>query len=106
MTQQWKYSTLIFLGLVALTPASAIAESESQPLNPEVAPLENPRLMAPTVPQVTEAELRAACSAKRYDLLPIPFSDVSSTDWAFEAVMNLYYCIGLPPSFNPQRSDS
>jgi hypothetical protein len=51
--------------------------------------------------QLTEAQVRAACAARRYDLLPIPFSDVSPTDWAFEAVMNLYYCIGLPPQ---QRS--
>jgi hypothetical protein len=47
--------------------------------------------------QLSEEQIRAACAAKRYDLLPIPFSDVSPTDWAFEAVMNLYYCIGLPP---------
>jgi hypothetical protein len=47
--------------------------------------------------QLTEEQIRAACVARRYDLLPIPFSDVSPTDWAFEAVMNLYYCIGLPP---------
>ncbi|MGL5081891.1 MAG: hypothetical protein ACRC8A_10440 [Microcoleaceae cyanobacterium] len=48
--------------------------------------------------QLTEAELRAACRERRYDLLPIPFADVLPTDWAFEAVMNLYYCIGLPPT--------
>ena len=54
--------------------------------------------------QLSEEQVRAACAARRYDLLPIPFSDVSPTDWAYEAVMNLYYCIGLPPQVNSNSS--
>ncbi len=53
---------------------------------------------------LSEEQIRQACVARRYDLLPIPFSDVSPTDWAFEAVMNLYYCIGLSPQFNSHSS--
>jgi hypothetical protein len=55
--------------------------------------------------QVTEADIRTACAADRADTLPIPFTDISPQDWAFKAVMNLYYCIGLPKEISRLSDD-
>jgi hypothetical protein len=89
----------IFAWIIAIGVVTAPFPLQAQP--PENSSLEvNDETLFPSphsTVQLTEAQVRAACAARRYDLLPIPFSDVSPTDWAFEAVMNLYYCIGLPP---------
>ncbi|MGF1493201.1 MAG: hypothetical protein ACFBSC_12265 [Microcoleaceae cyanobacterium] len=109
-----QYLRFAFLGLLlsaTLTPfpaqARTIVQFPEDSTTPEPSQVPNPVQPSQSVPvapnaqpQLTEAELRAACSAKRYDLLPIPYSDVSPSHWAFEAVMNLYYCIGLPPEFD------
>lgn len=42
-----------------------------------------------------------ACLQDRADTLPIPFTDVSPNDWAFKAVMNLYYCGPIGPNTPP-----
>lgn len=43
---------------------------------------------APTARQVLEA-----CQAGRApELLPNPYTDVSPSDWAYTAVINMYYC--------------
>ena len=41
---------------------------------------------------VTQDQLADACIQNRAETLPIPFSDVSPKDWAFKAVMTMYYC--------------
>lgn len=51
----------------------------------------------PTTDQVLNA-----CVQDRADTLPIPFTDVSPTDWAFKAVMNLYYCGAIGPNTPPE----
>ena len=85
--------------LLAIAVIRTCDPLNAQPLTPPKVEV-NDETSYPTptsTAQLTEEQIRAACAARRYDLLPIPFSDVSPTDWAFEAVMNLYYCIGLPP---------
>ena len=42
--------------------------------------------------QPTRTEIANACIQNRAETLPIPFSDVSPNDWAFKAVMTMYYC--------------
>jgi hypothetical protein len=44
-----------------------------------------------------------ACSQDRADTLPIPYSDVSPTDWAFKAVMSMYYCGAYRGSIPPEQ---
>ncbi|MGB3535712.1 MAG: hypothetical protein WBA13_19620 [Microcoleaceae cyanobacterium] len=90
----------IFAGLLIIGVMTTPEVLNAQPLNTPSVEVNNDTEVAPTpnsTVQLSFEQIRAACAARRYDLLPIPFSDVSPTDWAFEAVMNLYYCIGLPP---------
>ncbi|MGB3401334.1 MAG: hypothetical protein WBA77_01440 [Microcoleaceae cyanobacterium] len=89
----------ILTGLLAIAAIATPGSLNAQPLTPPVLEVdEDTSYPIPnSTAQLSEEQIRAACAARRYDLLPIPFSDVSPTDWAFEAVMNLYYCIGLPP---------
>ncbi|MEB3884131.1 hypothetical protein [Lyngbya sp. CCY1209] len=92
---------LIFLTLFILNP---IAPAFSRPFGNQGETGDRTQNTQNAIAQIDEETLRAACSGKRFDLLPIPFSDVSPDHWAFEAVMNLYYCIGLPPKFQADRS--
>ena len=55
---------------------------------------QQPTPVSPTITQtpVTQDQLADACIQNRAETLPIPFSDVSPKDWAFKAVMTMYYC--------------
>lgn len=82
----------IFTAITVITPVTAQSTNHSGE-SPSSA--NHQKAIVP----IDEQTLRIACSGKRFDLLPIPFSDVPPDHWAFEAVMNLYYCIGLPAKF-------
>ncbi|NEQ27712.1 MAG: S-layer protein [Microcoleus sp. SIO2G3] len=71
------------LSFINLSPARAQAPGDVQ--------------TAPTARQVLEA-----CRAGRApELLPNPYTDVSPSDWAYSAVINMYYC-GAFRSATPQ----
>ena len=53
----------------------------------------------------TAEQVLNACVQNRADTLPIPFTDVSPNDWAFKAVMNLYYCGVIGPNTPPEVID-
>ncbi|GEM_PF-978271 len=55
-----------------------------------------------TQAQPTAEQVLNACVQDRADTLPIPFTDVSPNDWAFKAVMNLYYCGAIGPNTPPE----
>ncbi len=46
----------------------------------------------PTDPDLTPEEILQACAQDQADMLPSPFTDVVPTDWAYKAVLTLYYC--------------
>jgi hypothetical protein len=50
----------------------------------------------------TAQEVVDACVAGQVTTLPNPYTDVAPDHWAYEAVLNMYYCgvirPGLPPS--------
>lgn len=51
----------------------------------------------------TADQVLQACAEDKADTLPIPFSDLSPTDWAFKAVMSMYYCGAYRGSVPPQQ---
>lgn len=55
-----------------------------------------------TTAQVSEEQVINACVQGRPETLPIPFRDLSPNDWAFKAVMNLYYCGAIGPNTPPE----
>jgi hypothetical protein len=97
----------LFTTAALLTTASFVAPVNAQDSQPVSS-------VTPSVQsQVSGDRVLEACSQDRADTLPIPFSDISPTDWAFKAVMTLYYCgiytgkIPLErvrPFFQPQPS--
>ncbi|HEY9850305.1 MAG TPA: hypothetical protein V6D28_12645 [Leptolyngbyaceae cyanobacterium] len=50
----------------------------------------------------TSEQVINACVQDRAETLPIPFRDLSPNDWAFKAVMNLYYCGVIGPNTPPE----
>ncbi|NJL22269.1 MAG: S-layer protein [Leptolyngbyaceae cyanobacterium SM1_3_5] len=70
--------TTLAIALASILPARAQTPGDLQgDLQP-----------APTARQVLEA-----CQAGRApELLPNPYTDVSPSDWAYTAVINMYYC--------------
>jgi len=46
---------------------------------------------AQSTPENDSEAVTAACVSGQAETLPIPFPDLPSDHWAFEAVMNLYY---------------
>ncbi|MFB2836306.1 S-layer protein [Floridanema evergladense] len=59
-----------------------------------------------TTAQVSEEQVINACVQGRPETLPIPFRDVSPNDWAFKAVMNLYYCGAIGPNTPPEAIEN
>lgn len=53
--------------------------------------------------QVSGDQVLAACAQDRADTLPNPFSDVSPNDWAYKAVLSLYYCGAYRGSIPPEQ---
>jgi hypothetical protein len=74
----------LFTAIALLTTTSFVASVNAQNVKPV-------KLVTPQA-QVSGDQVLEACSQDRADTLPIPFSDLSPSDWAFKAVMSLYYC--------------
>lgn len=53
----------------------------------------------------TKAEVLAACTNNQAQTLPNPFVDLAPDHWAFQAVMNLYYCGAGDRETNPAVED-
>ncbi len=52
--------------------------------------------------ELDSEHIRQACATDRADTLRIPFVDISPEEWAFQAVMNLYYCSPVGGSIPPE----
>lgn len=69
-----------------------------------------PALAQTSAPQnttrVSEEQVINACVRGRPETLPIPFRDLSPNDWAFKAVMNLYYCGAIGPNTPPEAIET
>ncbi len=52
---------------------------------------------------LTELKILEACAEDRAATLPNPFPDVQPTDWAYEAVLTLYYCGAYRGAIPPQQ---
>lgn len=52
---------------------------------------------------LTELEILEACAEDRAGTLPNPFTDVQPTDWAYEAVLTLYYCGAYRGAIPPEQ---
>ncbi len=61
-------------------PNAALAQANLRELPPNLAE------------QLTTEQILQACAANQADTLPSPFPDVVPTDWAYKAVLTLYYC--------------
>ncbi|ASC70055.1 hypothetical protein XM38_009850 [Halomicronema hongdechloris C2206] len=46
---------------------------------------------AQSTPEIDSKPVTAACVSDQVETLPVPFPDLPTDHWAFEAVMNLYY---------------
>jgi len=49
-------------------------------------------ITTPATAQPSREEILQACSVGQADQLPNPFVDLTETDWAYNAVLTLYYC--------------
>lgn len=56
---------------------------------------------APTAP--TALEVLEACRLGQADRLPNPFTDISEADWAYRAVLTLYYCGAYRGAIPPEQ---
>ncbi|MCA1994684.1 MAG: S-layer protein [Coleofasciculus sp. S288] len=56
--------------------------------------------------QVSSDRILEACAQDRAASLPIPFSDISPDDWAFQAVMSMNYCGAYRGSIPPEKVKS
>ncbi len=83
--------------VVLLTTAGFVAPVNAQNAQP-VEPV-----TPSTQTQVSGDRVLQACSQDRADTLPIPYSDISPTDWAFKAVMSMYYCGAYRGSIPPEQ---
>ena len=87
----------LLTAMAVLTTASFVAPVKAQ----------NPQPIQPVTPstqtQVNADQVLQACSQDKADTLPIPYSDVSPTDWAFKAVMSMYYCGAYRGSVPPEQ---
>ncbi len=76
LTSAFWAATFSALGL----PGAALAQANLRELPPDLAE------------QLTTEQILQACAANQADTLPSPFPDVVPTDWAYKAVLTLYYC--------------
>jgi hypothetical protein len=57
----------------------------------------------PTDPELTSEEILQACAQGQAEQLPSPFTDVVPSDWAYKAVLTLYYCGAYRGAIPPQQ---
>ncbi len=76
LTSAFWAATFSALGL----PSAAFAQANLRELPPDLAE------------QLTTDQILQACATNQADTLPSPFADVVPTDWAYKAVLTLYYC--------------
>lgn len=48
-------------------------------------------------------EILEVCARDQADTLPNPFPDVQPTDWAYKAVLTLYYCGAYRGAIPPEQ---
>ncbi len=53
--------------------------------------------------QLTTEQILQACASNQADTLPSPFPDVVPTDWAYKAVLTLYYCGAYRGAIPPEQ---
>ncbi|MEN9231514.1 MAG: hypothetical protein Q6L68_11450 [Thermostichus sp. DG02_5_bins_236] len=53
--------------------------------------------------QLTSEQILQACARNQADTLPSPFPDVVPTDWAYKAVLTLYYCGAYRGAIPPEQ---
>lgn len=56
-----------------------------------------------TDPELTSEEILQACAQDQADRLPSPFTDVVPSDWAYKAVLTLYYCGAYRGAIPPEQ---
>ena len=89
-------NTFLKQGLVAVLFTWGMA------IVPAIAQTDQPQEQEPTL-DLTELEILQACAEDRAATLPNPFPDVQPTDWAYGAVLTLYYCGAYRGAIPPQQ---
>ncbi len=74
--------------LKQLLPACLLLSSVTFPAVAQSIPTNRPVSQAQPTPEA----LYQACTQNRAETLPNPFTDVSSRDWAYKAVLTMHYC--------------
>ncbi len=72
-------------------PAVAVAQANLRELPPDLAE------------QLTTEQILQACASNQADTLPSPFPDVVPSDWAYKAVLTLYYCGAYRGAIPPEQ---
>lgn len=88
-----KFQLLTTIALLCVSFVAPVKAQTPQPAQPPV---------TPSQPNQT-VDVLEVCAQGRAATLPIPFSDLSPDDWAFEAVMKLYYCGAYNGSLPPEQ---
>ncbi|MFQ3584323.1 MAG: hypothetical protein SNJ85_05235 [Cyanobacteriota bacterium] len=70
---------------------SALAQANLRELPPDLAE------------QLTTEQILQACASNQADTLPSPFPDVVPSDWAYKAVLTLYYCGAYRGAIPPEQ---
>lgn len=83
----WEIAGVLLWGMVSFPAWSQSLDPEEQ--SPE--------------PSLTEIQILEACAEDRAGTLPNPFPDVQPPDWAYEAVLTLYYCGAYRGAIPPQQ---
>ncbi|MGJ3244981.1 MAG: S-layer protein [Elainellaceae cyanobacterium] len=85
MPMQFRYSLPIAMA-IALTSLPVFAQTAERDRPSELVQTE------PSAQQVVDA-----CVGGEVETLPNPYTDVAPEHWAYEAVLNLYYCGVIRP---------
>lgn len=85
-------SALVGAALSSLSLAgAALAQANLRELPPDLAE------------QLTTEQILQACANNQADTLPSPFPDVVPSDWAYKAVLTLYYCGAYRGAIPPEQ---
>ena len=60
-------------------------------------------ITAPAKAQPSREDVLRACSLGQAEQLPNPFVDLLETDWAYRAVLTLYYCGAYRGAIPPEQ---